>query len=265
MTEIRRWHFAARIGTAALFAALAAAALTGGAAAQEACPQEAIDVATTPVPMQRSATLAKHRKQMEMIGQPADIVLFGDSLSEGWDVSLPPLNNYKAVNLGLGADTTQNVLWRIDQIQKNALDPSIVIVFAGTNNLGAVAQPCGVAAGILAVLDKTHALWPKAHVIYFGMPPRGKFFTDHQAARTAANAEVAAAIASRGWAEYIDLDAELPCGLMDKDTDPGRLLGSWFTPLMRCGNYKTDGVHLTPRGYQVLSEILARDRTQTKD
>ena len=265
MTEKTRSHFGARIAKAALFTALAAAALTGGAAAQEACPQEAIDVATTPVPMQRSATLAKHRRLMLSINQSADIVLFGDSLAEGWDPKLPPLNSYKVVNLGLGADTTQNALWRLDQFEKNILDPSIVIVLLGTNNMGAVPESCGVAAGILAGLERVHKLWPQAHVIYFGMPPRGRFFSDFQVPRTATNAEVAKALTERPWAEYIDVDRELTCGLVDRDTDPGRLLGALSTPLSRCGNYKSDGVHLTPRGYQVLSDILGRDRTQTKD
>lgn len=222
-----------------------------------ACPQDAVFVATSPIPSQRVDRYARHLQLMKNISQPVDIILLGDSLLEAWDASTPPLNKYRVKNLGIGADKTQNVLWRLDQLDPNGLDPKLVIVMIGTNNIASSGGPaCGTAAGVEAVLAKTRALWPEARVVFVGIPPRGKRFSDFDADRLAVNSEVEAWIKANQGYQYVNIDKLITCNLYENISLKENILAFLYEPAEWCPNYKPDFLHLSPAGYAALSEVL---------
>ena len=80
-------------------------------------------------------------------------VFVGDSIVRRWGATDYPelLANWKtnffgwnAANFGWGADRTENILWRLENGELDGVRPKIIVILAGTNNIGA--QPGGVEA-----------------------------------------------------------------------------------------------------------------------
>jgi lysophospholipase L1-like esterase len=122
-----------------------------------------------------------------------DIYFEGDSITRRWGATDYPelLANWRdnffgwnAGNFGWGADTTQNILWRLQTGELDGVNPKVIVLLAGTNNVGNMLAPgdeesraAGVARGIEAILDMMRAKAPDAVVILMGIFPRN----DHPA------------------------------------------------------------------------------------
>ena len=86
---------------------------------------------------------------------------------------------WNAANFGWGGDKTQNMLWRLKNGELDGVNPKIVVLMAGTNNVGRV-SPLGdaearadeVARGVAAVVREIRQRAPKATLIITGITPR---------------------------------------------------------------------------------------------
>lgn len=109
-----------------------------------------------------------------------DIVFLGDSITKGWqqisstnwaDVT-PAL---QAVNYGIGGDSTRQILWRIRHGVLDGINPRLVVLMIGTNNLYAD-QNAGtneeIAEGVKAIIGLIHEKTPAARVLLLGVLPR---------------------------------------------------------------------------------------------
>ena len=74
-----------------------------------------------------------------------DVYFEGDSITRRWGAIDYPdlLANWKqnffgwnAADFGWGADRTQNILWRLENGELDGVNPKVVVLLAGTNNLG---------------------------------------------------------------------------------------------------------------------------------
>lgn len=106
------------------------------------------------------------------------VVLVGDSITARWTTSpgekefaehLAPLG---AINLGIPADGTQHVLWRLQHAVLDGLQPKAVLVMIGTNNLTAGSDPESVLHGIWCIVDHLRRTLPGARVLVQGLFPR---------------------------------------------------------------------------------------------
>ena len=69
-----------------------------------------------------------------------DILFLGDSITKGWsgagkdiwDQKYAPL---QALNVGIGGDTTRQTLWRLDHKTLEGLQPRLVVLMIGVNNI----------------------------------------------------------------------------------------------------------------------------------
>ena len=106
----------------------------------------------------------------------ADTLIIGDSIALG-------LERYKnvwkesfhgALNLGIGGDSTQHVLWRVrnTRISKYV---TFVVVHCGTNNID-THQPEDIAGALSLIAEKIHLYNPEIDVILSGILPRGSSF-----------------------------------------------------------------------------------------
>jgi lysophospholipase L1-like esterase len=104
----------------------------------------------------------------------AELVFVGDSITEGWGNNAVWQKHYpKAMNLGIGGDTTQNVLWRLENGEVEGLAPKVVVVMIGTNNFGLNGDPPkDVVRGVVAVVQSLRKKLPKAKVLLLGIFPR---------------------------------------------------------------------------------------------
>ena len=121
---------------------------------------------------------AMHAEDVELAAAGGVELLFvGDSITEGWPASLweehfAPLD---AANFGIGGDMTENLLWRLQNGAKGKLDPRVVVLMIGTNNLGIRGDdPAEVALGVEAVIDLLQSSFQGAHIALLGILPRDR-------------------------------------------------------------------------------------------
>ena len=119
-----------------------------------------------------------------------DLYFLGDSITRRWGASDEQyrafLENWRqnfygwnAADFGWGGDTTQNVLWRLQNGELDGVNPKVIVLMIGTNNVGrkspegpADTRAADTARGIKAVLDLCRRKAPKATIILMGITPR---------------------------------------------------------------------------------------------
>lgn len=114
---------------------------------------------------------------------PIDILLVGDSITQQWGSTInnKPLNaswqkhfaKYKTINIGISGDKTENVLWRLDRSGIESLQPRLVILLVGVNNMFAVPDVGSelVAKGIKLCVEKIRKKLPQAEVLVVKILP----------------------------------------------------------------------------------------------
>jgi lysophospholipase L1-like esterase len=155
-----------------LAVALCAGILPGFAASQEK-PNDAI------VPAPRDANwMKRHESFNERVKQGnADLLFIGDSITQGWErLGKGVWDEYytkrNAVNLGIGGDRTQHVLWRLDHGNIEGIKPKLAVLMIGTNN-SAMNTSEEIAAGVKAIVEKLRAKLPETKVLVLAIFPRG--------------------------------------------------------------------------------------------
>jgi acyl-CoA thioesterase I len=90
--------------------------------------------------------LARYREANAKLGLPAEgesrVVFLGDSITQGWDLSVS-FKGKPYVNRGISGQTTPQILLRFRQ-DVLALKPDIVVILAGTNDLAENTGPTTV-------------------------------------------------------------------------------------------------------------------------
>ncbi|KQP61767.1 hypothetical protein ASG40_03665 [Methylobacterium sp. Leaf399] len=221
--------------------ALVALCLLSPAQAQDAaCDEADIAVATIPVPPQSATAYRRARAVGVTVGeaQDGDVVLLGDSLTQLWPAaSVAETFGAKVLNLGVGSDRTQNVLWRLQDARYATLSPRTVFLMIGTNNLGYLDKVCAIREGVRQIVERIDALWRKPRLVVVGILPRGKKSAFRDADRIGFNRELENLLTRRGNAVMVD-DTALRCA------DD------------HCPTFAPDMVHLTPEGYAVLGAAV---------
>jgi len=184
-----------------------------------------------------------------------DVYFEGDSITRRWGALDYPefLANWKhnffgwnAANFGWGADSVQNILWRLKNGELDGVHPKIIVLLAGTNNVGNPFPAVGtdekaadITKGIRAVLDIMREKAPGAIIVLMGIFPRN----DNMALMPLIdkiNTNLAA-LADGRKIRYLNINDKLA----DKD---GRLFDGMAHPV--------DKLHLALKGYQVWADAL---------
>lgn len=111
---------------------------------------------------------------------PVRVVFLGDSITQGWEDAgaaawerdFAPLG---ALQIGVGGDRTEHVLWRLEKAPLTALDPRVIVLMIGTNN-ASTGRDSGelIVRAVRAVVDTLLTQCPRARVIVLDLPPRGQ-------------------------------------------------------------------------------------------
>jgi lysophospholipase L1-like esterase len=177
-----------------------------------------------------------------------DVYFEGDSITRRWGTSdaawKPMLENWtqnfygwNAGNFGWGADATQNILWRLDDGELDGLNPKVIVLLAGTNNIGAHQSAEEVAAGVGAIVKVCRQKAPRATIILTAIFPRNDNMAFLPTIREA-NAKLAQ-LADGHKIQFLNVNS----GLADKD-------GKLFPGM------SIDNLHLSVSGYQVWADGL---------
>ena len=179
-----------------------------------------------------------------------DIYFVGDSITRRWGATDYPdlLANWtanffgwNAANFGWGGDKIQHVLWRLEHGELDGVNPKIIVVLAGTNNVGAEpgddAKLADISRGLRALLDVCRHRAPAAVVVMTAIFPRN----DNMAVMPEIDRinESLARLADGRAVRYLNVNGRLARG-------DGRL----FDGMMH------DKLHPTIRGYQVWADAL---------
>jgi lysophospholipase L1-like esterase len=213
--------------------------------------------ADQPSPRTDQNSMTAHAQLLEKARKGRiDVYFEGDSITRRWGTSDQQYKDFlvnwrqnffgwNAANFGWGGDTTQNILWRLNNGELDNLNPKIIILLAGTNNVGNK-SPQGnedsrvdeTTGGIKAILDTCRRKAPEARIVLMGITPRN----DNMAFMPIINKINAriAKFADGKKIRYLNINDRLA----DKD---GRLLE---------GMANKDGLHLDVKGYQVWADAL---------
>ena len=107
---------------------------------------------------------------------PSTIVI-GDSIASGLARFSDVWYNFfhNPLNLGIGGDRTEHVIWRVDNLSLSA-SIKYVIIHCGTNNVK-FNNPTDIADGILCVYFLIQSKLHNAQVIVTGLFPRSQKFS----------------------------------------------------------------------------------------
>lgn len=160
-----------------------------------------------------------------------DVAFLGDSLTDGYDVKMY-YSQYTVVNRGIGGDTTFDLENRIE-VSAYDLKPKVAVMLIGANNFKTMFDNYeNLVAGL-----KTNL--PDTEIVLLSLTAMSKEWGKNNETACFNNIKIRA-VAERYDCTFVDL----------------------YTPLFNYDTngiydeYTTDGGHLTPRGYEVITSIL---------
>jgi lysophospholipase L1-like esterase len=181
-----------------------------------------------------------------------DIYFEGDSITRRWGTSdrmwkanlanwTSNFFGWNAADFGWGADSTQNILWRLENGELDGVNPKIIVLLAGINNVGTV--PGGdekvenITHGLQAIVKVMQEKAPNAVIILTGIFPRN----DNMSVIPEINKinDNLAKMADGKKIRYVNVN--------DKLADENGKLHPGMT---------VDRLHPTPRGYQIWADAL---------
>jgi GH35 family endo-1,4-beta-xylanase/lysophospholipase L1-like esterase len=116
-----------------------------------------------------------------------DLYFLGDSITRRWGCTDPQWSKmlanwnknffgWNAADFGWGADGIQNILWRIQNGELEGVNPKVIVILAGTNNVGNRpgdnAKVADIVDGIRALVETCHDKAPGAKIILTAIFPR---------------------------------------------------------------------------------------------
>jgi lysophospholipase L1-like esterase len=198
-------------------------------------------------------SLAAHTQLLQKARQGRiDIYFEGDSIVRRWGATDYPyllanwtenFHGWNAADFGWGADRTQNILWRLQNGELDGVHPKVIVLLAGTNNVGT--QPgdelkvAEITRGVKAIVDLCRQKAPDATIVLTAIFPRNDNF-EVMPTITRINAGLAR-IANGSTVRFLDINDQLA----DQD---GRLVAGMMNA--------RDQLHPTLKGYQVWADAL---------
>ncbi len=118
-----------------------------------------------------------------------DVLFMGDSITDFWrnagpeGVTNPPaagkavfdkyFGGMKVANFGIAGDSTQGVLYRLQNGEGEGYQPKAVMLMIGTNN-GGYCSSAEIAEGVGAIALEMRTRFPAAKILLLGIFPRGE-------------------------------------------------------------------------------------------
>jgi lysophospholipase L1-like esterase len=200
-----------------------------------------------PAPRSDANSQAAHAQLLEKRKKgKIDVYFVGDSIVRRWGTSDPQYKDFlanwtqnffgwNAADFGWGADTTQNILWRLRNGELDGVNPKVIVILAGTNNVPNASE-AEIAQGIEAIVNTCQSKAPSANILVTGIFPRNDhpglwpkiLEMNHALARLAGHR-----------IRYLDVNSKLA-------DSQGTLLDGMMV----------DGLHPSVRGYQVWADGL---------
>jgi cephalosporin-C deacetylase-like acetyl esterase/lysophospholipase L1-like esterase len=136
-------------------------------------------------------SMLAHRQLLAKTKQGViDVYFEGDSITRRWGATDYPdflanwnqnFHGWNAADFGWGADRIQNILWRLENGELDGVNPKVIVLMAGTNNVGntapaneaeTAAQVADITEGLTTTVRLMQAKAPAATIILTAIFPR---------------------------------------------------------------------------------------------
>ena len=178
-----------------------------------------------------------------------DIAFIGDSITEGWEKSGTNVwqkfyGSRKCIDLGVGGDRTEHVLWRFENGQLDGLKPKAAVLMIGTNNSNNDKDgkehysTAEILAGVQVIVKQLRTRLPDTKLIVLGIFPRSATFSTQRGKLLQIN-QALAKLDDGKMIHYVDFGSQLieADGSISKEVMPDRL-------------------HLSEKGYTIWAEAI---------
>ena len=191
---------------------VAALVLASAAVFGQTNPAPELNQCLKPIPREGQAYdrfLEINKRVKESQGQ-AEVIFVGDSITQGWEgngkeVWAKYYTPRHALNLGIGSDHTQHVLWRLDHGNLDGLKPKVAVVLIGVNNIpGDQNTPRQVLEGVTAVVQKIREKLPETKVLLLGIFPFREDFCAQRAKALQVN-QALHKLDDGQWIRFLDI------------------------------------------------------------
>lgn len=197
---------------------------------------------------------AKHQANLEVARRgDAEVLFMGDSITDFWRneegefAGKPVFDEYfgrwNVANFGIAGDTTQGVLYRLQNGEGEGFSPRAVMLMIGTNNTGRNTA-AEIAEGIGAVVLQLQQSFPEARILLLGVFPRGRA-NDPVRATIAEINERIAKLHDGDRVHYLDIGAEF---LDESGNIPSDVM--------------SDGLHPSTKGYEIWAKAVIEPLSQ---
>ncbi len=142
--------------------------------------------ADQPVPRTDANSRRAHEQLLAKARQGRiDIYFAGDSITRRWGATDYPeflahwnknFHGWNAADFGWGGDSTQHILWRLQNGELDGVNPRVIVILAGTNNVGRTppddAKVAEVVRGVKAIVETCRQKAPAATLVLTAVFPR---------------------------------------------------------------------------------------------
>ncbi len=142
--------------------------------------------ADQPVPRTDANSRRAHEQLLAKARQGRiDIYFAGDSITRRWGATDYPeflahwnknFHGWNAADFGWGGDSTQHILWRLQNGELDGVNPRVIVILAGTNNVGRTppddAKVAEVVRGVKAIVETCRQKAPAATLVLTAIFPR---------------------------------------------------------------------------------------------
>jgi len=174
-----------------------------------------------------------------------ELLFVGDSITDWWRGPGRGITNWnktwapmKVANFAIAGDTTQGVLWRMQNGELEGFRAKLIVLMLGTNNINRN-TPAEIAAGNAAIIREFRTRQPQAKVLVLGVFPRGASPDNPFRAQIKELNYHLSHVADQPNVHYMDIGQ----AFLTSD-------GTLSTEIM------ADGLHPTLRGYEVWEAAL---------
>ena len=174
-----------------------------------------------------------------------DLLLHGDSITDWWvqnddnkKIFQKYFGNIRTANFAVAGDTTQGVLWGLQNGEGQGFQPKAVMLMIGTNNMGANTAP-EIAEGIGAVVLELRRNFPEAKILLLAIFPRS-VPGDPVRDKIAETNRIISRLDDQSHVFYLDIGAKF----LDSS---GAFLPDTFRP---------DNLHPVAKGYDIWGEAV---------
>jgi lysophospholipase L1-like esterase len=197
---------------------------------------------------------AKHKANLAVAAEgTAELLLVGDSITDFWRNPEGPFagkpvldkhfGQWKIANFGIAGDTTQGVLYRLQNGEGKGLKPRAIMMMIGTNNT-ARNTPAEIAEGVGAIVMELQKDFPDAKILLLGVFPRGRTAADPVRASITQINSIISRLHDGTRVHYLDIGAKFldPSGAIPQDV-------------------MSDALHPSAKGYEIWAEAVKEPLT----